>query len=263
MISIHLTSTTSTNDTARGVAAAHPGRALLVSARTQTAGRGRDGRTWQSPTGGAWFSVAWPVTGSLQRYAAAPLVAGLALTRVIDSLLPCPHPPTQIKWPNDLLLRGGKVAGILCEAVVVGDVPPVLIVGVGLNANVDTTALGDDLRHPPIALRDVVRRRVSLQPLIGACGRAIADAIGGLERHGLTPDTVRAIESKLAWRGESVALCVGGTEVHGVLDGIETDGRVRLHTPQGVACYHSGEVTRVRPQWPTHTAIPLQNEVLV
>src|SRR5690348_1478453 len=100
-----------------------------VIAEEQTAGRGRDGRSWQSPVGGVWL-------GMLLRPARVELGVisvrvGLAVADAIDALLG--RPEARLKWPNDVLLAERKLAGILCEGRWQGEAPQWLAVGVGAN----------------------------------------------------------------------------------------------------------------------------------
>lgn len=252
MLKVHLTSTTSTNDAARQWALRHPDRPVLVSARVQTAGRGRGGRTWQSPSGGAWFSVAWPISGGLSRYAAAPLRVGLALAEQLDrtligSVLDRP-PLIQIKWPNDLLLRERKVAGILCETTHGGETPSILVVGVGINVNVDPGSLGDRLAMPATSLRQESGSVWDLSQLIEEAGDAVGQALASLGDHGLREAERAAIESRLAWRDQPVRL---RSHDEGAIDGkvlgITGEGHLKLRTPSGLRVVHSGDVIRLRP----------------
>jgi BirA family biotin operon repressor/biotin-[acetyl-CoA-carboxylase] ligase len=101
----------------------------VVIAEEQTAGRGREGRTWHSPAGGVWL-------GMLLRPARAELGVlsvrvGLAVADAVDALLG--RVETQLKWPNDVVLGERKLAGILCEGRWHGDTPQWLALGVGVN----------------------------------------------------------------------------------------------------------------------------------
>jgi BirA family transcriptional regulator, biotin operon repressor / biotin---[acetyl-CoA-carboxylase] ligase len=101
----------------------------VVIAEEQTAGRGREGRTWHSPAGGVWL-------GMLRRPERAELGVmsvrvGLAVADVVDTLLG--RVETRLKWPNDVVLGERKLAGILCEGRWHGDVPQWLALGVGVN----------------------------------------------------------------------------------------------------------------------------------
>lgn len=101
----------------------------VVIAEQQTAGRGREGRTWHSPVGGAWLGVLLrPAHAELGVMA---LRVGLAVADAVDALLG--RAETRLKWPNDVLLDDRKLAGILCEGRWHGDAVQWLAVGVGVN----------------------------------------------------------------------------------------------------------------------------------
>ena len=121
----------STSDVARRLAESGAPAGTTVIADEQRAGRGRSGRAWSSPPGlGLWLSmVARP--GELAAQAALPLLVGLEVVRALDGTL---EPgAVRIKWPNDLLVGGRKLGGILCEAAWTGGSLGFVIVGVGLN----------------------------------------------------------------------------------------------------------------------------------
>jgi len=123
----------------------------VVLALEQTAGRGRDGRTWHSPPGGLWLAL-------LLRPRAAPLGimsirAGLVLADVVDEL--AGRPLARLKWPNDVLVDDRKLAGVLCEGRWQGERLQWLAVGLGVNV---TNEIPPAVRDTAIALRDVVPR---------------------------------------------------------------------------------------------------------
>lgn len=124
---IELDETRSTNDEARALALDGAQEGTAVLARRQTAGRGRAGRTFLSPEGGLYLSVVLRPLAPLHRWGILPLAAGSAVARDlrasgIDALL---------KWPNDVLVGGAKVGGILVESRM-GDAP-FSVVGIGVN----------------------------------------------------------------------------------------------------------------------------------
>lgn len=105
----------STNDVARSLAAAGAPEGTVVWARTQSRGRGRHGRTWTSPRGNLYATVLLRPERSLAETAALSLVSGLALAEALAELGP-PAVDLRLKWPNDVLIGGAKVAGILLES---------------------------------------------------------------------------------------------------------------------------------------------------
>jgi len=119
----------STLDAVHEVAAQGSPAGTVVLAEAQTAGRGRDGRTWQSPAGGVWLGVLLrPVRAEL---GVMSVRVGLAVADAVDALLG--RPETRLKWPNDVLLGERKLAGILCEGRWQGTTVQWLAVGVGVN----------------------------------------------------------------------------------------------------------------------------------
>jgi len=117
-----LTEIESTNDYVKQILAQAP-EGTVVVADTQTAGKGRMGRSWYSPEGGLWMSVL------LQHHQnhLVSLSAGVAICEAFEPYNIAPR----IKWPNDILLNGKKIAGILCEVI-----DDKVILGIGINLNV-------------------------------------------------------------------------------------------------------------------------------
>lgn len=176
VIQFHVDQVGSTSDEAKRLAAEHPGQAVLISARTQTQSRGSHGRSWQSPPGGAWFSLAVPMK---KPEAATPLVVGEALLEVLGRYAA----GLTLKHPNDILHDGKKLAGILCEQTLSAgrapaeQPPTTVIVGVGINANFPASELGNNLRTPPTSLQDILGREVDLPQLIDSAAERIVQRL--------------------------------------------------------------------------------------
>ena len=117
-------------------------------AREQTSGRGSRGRTWHSPRGGLWLSWLYRPR-SVAAGEVLSLRIGLAITRVLD--LMGELPPVELKWPNDVMIGGRKVAGILCEARWQGGEPGWIAVGIGLNVQ---NAVPEEVRATATRLGD-------------------------------------------------------------------------------------------------------------
>jgi BirA family transcriptional regulator, biotin operon repressor / biotin---[acetyl-CoA-carboxylase] ligase len=100
-----------------------------VIAEEQTAGRGRDGRTWRSPAGGVWLGML--LRPGHVELGALSVRAGLVVADTVDELLGAPA--ARLKWPNDVLLADRKLAGVLCETRWQGELPEWLALGVGVN----------------------------------------------------------------------------------------------------------------------------------
>ena len=124
----------STNDVARELLARGKlGHGAVILAERQRQGRGRRGRNWESPNGGLWFSVVLFPEITIAELAKISLVSALAVAGALQRFVPS---GTGVKWPNDVLLNGRKVAGILLEMKGEFDKIEYVIIGIGINVNV-------------------------------------------------------------------------------------------------------------------------------
>jgi len=130
-----LESTGSTNDVASRLAESGAEHGTIVVAETQTAGRGRHGRVWFSPSGGGLYASiiirpAHAMTGEERPEALLTLAAGVAIAEAVRTLTGL---PAKLKWPNDVVVGSRKLAGILAEAAMQGDTLQHIVLGVGVN----------------------------------------------------------------------------------------------------------------------------------
>lgn len=265
MLGFHYAQTDSTNLLVRRLAMLNFGRPLAVSAVVQTAGRGREGRSWSSPPGGAWFSVGWPLRAAAPIYRTAPLAVGLAVHEALSTILPSTLKLT-IKWPNDLLLQNRKVAGILCEmdlstakpdSKTEGSIEPpisqvasssayphgLLIVGVGINVNLDPALLGSNLRWPATSVWKELGWKVSVPQLIQCCVDHIENRLTELETSGLSPSMLEAIGQRLSWVGQMVRLQWQGQSVTGCCRGVDEQGFLELWIDGCRKVFDAGEIS--------------------
>jgi len=131
----------STNNFAKEIAAAEE-EGTLVVAEVQKGGRGRMGREWVSPRGGIWMSVVLKPGIPLMYASRLTLVAGLAVANVIRAM----GLDARIKWPNDVRINGKKVCGILTEAKAEVDKIEYIVLGIGINANMDLKEIPESFR---------------------------------------------------------------------------------------------------------------------
>jgi len=132
----------STNSTAKELARAGAEEGTIVIARTQNQGRGRFDRIWQSPEGGIYLSFILRPRISAEKTSLLPFVAALALTKTIESY----GLHATIKWPNDVRVNGKKIAGILLESEIIGQAINYVVVGIGMNLNIDITHFSMDIQ---------------------------------------------------------------------------------------------------------------------
>lgn len=204
---LHLRATTSTNDRARELAQAGTPHGTVVTAAQQTAGRGRQGRTWSAPPGRALLlSVVLRDPPAL-----LPLAAALAVAEVAGA-------DAQIKWPNDVLLDGRKVAGILAEG---RPQDGWAVLGVGLNVALRIEDLPPQLHATAGTLGlEPADLEPTLERLLDALERALA-----LDEATL----LGAYRARDALRGREVTWTAG----HGRAAGIDGTGRLVVELPDG------------------------------
>jgi BirA family biotin operon repressor/biotin-[acetyl-CoA-carboxylase] ligase len=208
----------------------------LIVARTQTAGRGRQGRSWASPHGGLWCTLLWPAAPRR----AAPIEAlglriGVACTMVVARAAArggtgAEH-DVRLKWPNDVLIRARKVAGILTE--IVGPAQsPFILVGVGINANFHATDLPPELRERATTLLDLLGEPIDLDGLLADLCASLSEA---LRAPGLDKAKLDFARSRLHGLGEPMTLAgPGGAPERGELVGLDDSGLPLVRTSSGV-----------------------------
>lgn len=244
---VDLRETVSTLDDARRWAEAHPGESGLIVAARQTGGRGRHGRTWESPEGGAWITLVLPSPAD-RIPPAATLAGALGAARAIDECLSRADPVageapmrTAIRWPNDLLLERRKVGGMLGEGVRIGPGATFLL---GIGVNVNNEPPGDpNLRTPATSVAAVLGRPVDLDRFVDRLSARVAREVRSCFEHGLAGATRASLESRLLDRGRRVRLIGAGAPVEGVLLGIDASGELLLEVEGDCRRFVSGELS--------------------
>lgn len=213
---------------------------LLLLALQQSAGRGRAGRSWLSSAGNSLtFSLAWRFDGATARLAGLPLAVGVAVSGALARL----EVPVQLKWPNDILKDGAKLAGILIEtqgAAGAEGRATWTIIGIGLNLVM------------PAQLEAQIGREVAAAPWLARMDRnrlvavlldALAAALTEFDRDGFAAFSARW-NLLHAWAGLPVALLDNGALLQqGVAAGVDDSGRLLLDTAQGRVAVAAGDVS--------------------
>ncbi|NPV70745.1 MAG: biotin--[acetyl-CoA-carboxylase] ligase [Firmicutes bacterium] len=217
----YLTSAASTNDCAKEMARQGAPEGTVVVAEEQTGGRGRMGRPWASPPGGGlWFSVILRPALTPPQAPRLTLVAAVAVARAIRHTTGL---EAGIKWPNDIIVGGRKVCGILTEMVAEIDRVEFVVLGIGLNVNLGRKGLPQDLRDCATSLDIELGRRLDR----AAVFRSILREFESWYMRYLQDGPVPALSE---WRqlsitlGERVRVVGQGESFEGTATGIDEDG---------------------------------------
>jgi BirA family biotin operon repressor/biotin-[acetyl-CoA-carboxylase] ligase len=209
----HYRRTDSTNSRARELAAAGAPHGTVVTASEQTAGRGRQGRTWTAPPNKAllYSGIVRPLE---ERHMMLPLAVPLAVCEAAEEL--DPGLECKVKWPNDIHVEGRKLAGVLIEA---RPQDGWAVIGVGLNLSIQEDEFPQELRSTAVSLQEVRGddARDALNAQLAGWLDADADAVLAAWRQ---RDALRGRE--VEWEGGS-----------GVADGIDDRGYLVVVTPGG------------------------------
>jgi BirA family biotin operon repressor/biotin-[acetyl-CoA-carboxylase] ligase len=236
---IYRRSVTSTMDAARGEAEAGVPEGAVVIADEQTAGRGRLGRQWVSPPGtNIYVSVILhPPAAHLRQLS---IIFPLAICEGIEEVTGL---AARIEWPNDVLVGGRKVSGVLLDAEIVGDQVRYAIAGIGLNVNFDPSTY-EELRDIATSLRRELGREVSREAVLAALLNHLEPLYQG---------ALLGEKAHLAWKerldtlGKSVRVGFADRMEEGVAVDTDSDGALILRRDDGTtARIEAGEVT-LRP----------------
>jgi BirA family biotin operon repressor/biotin-[acetyl-CoA-carboxylase] ligase len=233
----------STNDLAAQLAEAGVYEGTIVTAEEQTRGRGRLGRNWYSPYGaGVYVSVVLRPDFAAEKAPGTSIMAALALAETLSDI--CPG-AVQIKWPNDILLDGKKVAGILTELSADGGRINHLIVGVGVNVNQKAGDFPPELKGTATSLRRVLKKQVDRVPLLQNFLARLEKEYGRYRKDQLSRarGRIRGFSSLL---GSEVKLMRGKDMVEGTAVDIDASGCLIIARDGKKVRVASGEVTVVK-----------------
>jgi BirA family biotin operon repressor/biotin-[acetyl-CoA-carboxylase] ligase len=227
---LHLDTIGSTNDEARRLALEGAPHGTAIHADEQTAGRGRLAHSWFSPPGNLYLSVLLRTGMPAARATQLSFLAALAVSDTVEALLPR-QIRAMVKWPNDVLVNGAKIAGILIEQV-----DDAVIIGIGLNvlqapsntAYRTTTIVANGGIASVDGARDILLRRL------------------GLHLEAWRSSGFELIREQWLNRsypvGAAIRANIGGQSVTGHFAGLDPDGALLLDTPEGRQRILAGEI---------------------
>lgn len=249
MLTFHYDKLDSTSEQGKRLAARYRGQRLLVTAKCQTAGRGRSGRLWQSPVGGAWFTLVWPIERAVEATSIVPLLVGREVLRAVRKTIGSMH-ALKIKWPNDVLLGSEpqKIAGVLCEQWLHDrdGLDRTLCIGVGINVNFGCSELSHDLHGRATTLLSAIGSSLDVSRLIELCVRYVASALDETNGGRLSAARLQDLEAHLAWLNEPICLRSGDRLIKGICRGLDPSGRIQILVGQQLRLFDAGEVSQLR-----------------
>lgn len=210
---------------------------FLVLAERQVSGRGRRGRKWVSPFAeNLYYSLVLRIDGGMRQLEGLSLVVGLA---VMQALRNFGVSSAGLKWPNDVLVANKKVAGILLELV--GDPADVchVVLGIGINVNMQKA---DEVDQQWTSIRLESGNSIDRNALVGELSAQLNSYIQRHQSKGFS--TLRAEwEANHLWQDRSVSLIAGSNQIDGVVVGIDSQGALRLKVDGVEKVFSGGELS--------------------
>lgn len=230
----------STNDSAKRLAESDSPEGTMVIAEKQTKGRGRLGRSWHSPQNkGLYFSLILRPRLAVEKMSALSLVAALSISRVIENLTEL---EPRIKWPNDCLVGGKKVAGILIDISAELGRISYAVLGVGLNINMTARDFSTEIRKKATSLAIETGKKLDRNEFLREFLLEFEKSYRKFCRYGLS-----SVASELVKRssviGREIEFKLDGKKFTGIALGYDEVGGLRVKTKDGVKVLTAGEVT--------------------
>lgn len=227
----------STNTVLKQLVPQSPPEGLVLAAKKQLSGRGRLGRSFESPEGGLYLSMLLYPKCAPEKLGTITPCAAVAVRRAIERIcdLKC-----DIKWPNDLQYKGRKICGILTESSSFR-LKTFVVLGIGINVNSDIAAFPEELRHTAGSLAAALGRKIPLEEMIKALIEEL-DSVYALWQNepGAFLEEYRAACINV---GRDVFLIENGMSRPAHVTGIDENYALLVNTEQGEECISTGEVS--------------------
>lgn len=213
----------STNEVAKALLYEGASPGTVVVADKQIQGRGRSGKSWASPRGGLYFSII--LREDISRLPILSLGAAVAISEAIEDL----RLKTTLKWPNDVLLEGSKVAGILVEGVARPE-GYWAIVGIGINSDLRFESLPAEVEFRATTIREVLGQRVDNEALLDSTLKALSRLYTRPEGD---EEILARYRESCSTIGQTVRIRTGQGVLEGTATGVNPDGRLTVETEDG------------------------------
>jgi BirA family transcriptional regulator, biotin operon repressor / biotin---[acetyl-CoA-carboxylase] ligase len=229
----------STNTRAIEMASDNAHEGTVVIAETQTSGKGRLGRKWISPKGNLYISVILRPDIPLYK---APLITLMGAVVVACAIRNVCHVHAVIKWPNDILLSGKKVSGLLTEMSAEQDRIRHIVLGIGVDVNMDLDVLPTDVRTITTSLMAETSKKINRTDLLQAILKELDHWYQVLLHDSV--DVLKAWEKLNMTIGNRIAVSGAGEVLEGSAQGLDTEGRLIINLDDGTTrTVAAGDVT--------------------
>ena len=232
----------STQNFAQQIALDKKENGTIVIAERQTAGRGRLDRKWTSPKGGMWFSLIIHPKFDVSTSTLVPIAGAVALAKSIKTTLDV---DVSVKWPNDITLDGKKVAGMLVDASFQANNIDYLILGIGINFDIDSKKIEKRLSKSPNfygidSLRkkdDDTPPKILLREFLVQFEKILTQLNKG-EKTKIVKEWTKKADNI----GKKISINTSDGKISGISQGIDNDGAIKLKTSKGVKKIFVGDV---------------------
>jgi len=227
----------STNSYLMQTVGPEPGKIIIAATSNQTAGRGRHGKTWESPPGsGLCLSVAYTFAAQPDNLPALTLVLGLGAVEALEEL---GATGIAIKWPNDLVARDAKLGGILTEVQQKSGSAVTIVAGIGINVDLQNQL---DLERSVIDLKSICDATPTHEEIAGRIATHLLQAFVDFEEQGFA--TTAGRWSRYDWLlGREITVYTADQQFSGVGAGVAADGALLVDTAEsGIRRVSSGTI---------------------
>ena len=232
----------STQNFAQNIAADKKENGTIIIAEKQTSGRGRLDRKWTSPKGGIWFSLIIHPKFDVSSSTLIPILSAVALSKSIKSVLGL---ETEVKWPNDITMNGKKVAGVLVDASFQTNSIDYLILGIGINFDIDAKKLEKRLTKTPNFYGiDSLRGKENKTPpktLLKEFLLQFEKNLFQLDK-GEKSKIIKEWTKRAAGIGKKITINTSNGKISGISQGIDNDGALKIKTRNETKKIYVGDV---------------------
>lgn len=211
-------------------------------AEQQSAGRGRLNRSWFSPfAANIYLSFSQYVNKDISELSGLSLIMGYAIVQALKD-----HgieKDISIKWPNDILWQGKKLAGILMETRAECHGPMQIIIGIGLNVNMNTP-IDNTINQPWTSIHHILGNYQDRNPLVASLINHVIKNLEEFDQQGFTADFIKRLQTYDHFYGKKITLTLGEESVSGIACGVNHLGHILLqHSDDRITAYSSADIS--------------------